>query len=78
MLKVGAFGTHLLSNGSGRFFWRGTVPADLKGKWYETEDAGIDDFIAWLKALPTEDQREHVGNLRNDIFLKFMNTLSNS
>jgi hypothetical protein len=66
LLSVGNFGTHLVK-GEKSYFFAGTIPTDLKGG-YQTEQEGISAFVSWFTSQPTEFQREHIGNLRNDIF----------
>lgn len=72
LLAVGNYGLHLLSNPAGSFSFFGTVPADFSGQTFPAYAEGEAAFIDWLKAQPAEFQREHVGNLRNDVFTKFM------
>lgn len=72
LLAVGTFGVHLLDNPAGSFSFTGTVPAALSGCNFETYEQGEAVFIEWLKAQSADFQREHVGNLRNDVFTKFM------
>lgn len=72
LLRVGTFGTHLLSNPAGSFSFAGTVPAQLSGKTFPTPEAGETAFVAWFRSMPVDEQRAHVGNLRNDIFVKVL------
>lgn len=67
LLSVGTFGTHLISGATGYSF-AGTVPAGIKRGGYAAEADGIAAFVAWFKSQDVAFQREHVGNLRNDVF----------
>jgi hypothetical protein len=67
LLSVGTFGTHLISGTTGYSF-AGTVPAGIKRGGYAAEADGIAAFVAWFKSQDAAFQREHVGNLRNDVF----------
>ncbi len=67
LLRVGAFGTHLIGSG-GSFSFVGTVPSGIKVGGYSSEQAGIAAFAAWFKAQDLEFQRSHVADLRGDVF----------
>lgn len=67
LLSVGTFGTHLISGDRG-FSFTGTVPADIKVGVYVTEVDGVAAFVSWFKSQDVDFQREHVANLRNDVF----------
>jgi hypothetical protein len=67
LLKIGAFGTHLISC-SGIFSFTGTVPSGIKVGGYASEKAGIAAFAAWFKAQDADFQRAHIADLRNDVF----------
>ena len=67
LLSVGTFGTHIVCC-SGIHSFTGTVPAGIKVGGYSSLDEAIDAFVAWFKAQDVDFQREHVGNLRNDVF----------
>ena len=67
ILSVGTFGTHLISGKRG-FSFTGTVPTSIKVDIYATEADGIAAFVAWFKSQDVVFQREHVANLRNDVF----------
>jgi hypothetical protein len=67
LLSAGTFGTHLIS-GDGGFSFAGTVPTSIKVGIYATEADGIAAFVAWFKSQDVAFQREHVANLRNDVF----------
>jgi hypothetical protein len=71
LLSVGAFGTHLIGNSNGYSF-TGTVPSDIKVGLYANEQEGIQAFVTWFKKQDADFQREHVGNLRNDVFVLFL------
>ena len=68
LLSVGTFGVHLISGPSGRFSFVGHVFCGIKVGGYSSEAEGIAAFVAWFKAESTEFQREHIGNVRNDVF----------
>jgi hypothetical protein len=67
LLSVGSFGVHVIGDARGYSF-AGTVPAGIKVGGYSSLDEGIAAFVAWFKAQDVDFQREHVGDLRNDIF----------
>jgi len=67
LLSVGTFGTHLISGDIGYSFV-GTVPIGIKVGVYSSLDEGIAAFVDWFKSQDVDFQREHVGNLRNDVF----------
>lgn len=67
LLSVGTFGTHLIG-GAGGYSFTGTVPSSIKVGPYASEQEGIQSFVAWFKGQDIEFQRQHVGNLRNDVF----------
>ena len=68
ILSVGTFGTHLIGNDRG-FSFTGTVPTGIKVGCYATEADGIAAFVSWFKSQDAAFQREHVANLRNDVFV---------
>ena len=67
ILRVGTFGTHLVKGEKGYFF-AGTIPSDIKTGGYQTEQDGIAAFVSWFTSQSAEFQREHIGNVRNDVF----------
>jgi hypothetical protein len=67
LLRVGTFGVHVIGDARGYSFV-GTVPAGIKAGGYSSLNEGIAAFVAWFKAQDVGFQREHVGNLRNDVF----------
>jgi hypothetical protein len=67
LLSIGTFGTHLISGATGYSF-TGTVPTRIKVGGYSSLDEGIAAFVDWFKSQDVAFQREHVGNLRNDVF----------
>ena len=67
LLSVGTFGTHLIAC-NGIYSFTGTVPSGIKVGGYSSLDEGIAAFVAWFKAQDVDFQRQHVGNLRNDVF----------
>lgn len=67
LLSIGTFGTHIISNPYGWSF-AGTSPVDLKGISYATEAEAIAAFVSWFKAQDVSFRREHVANLRNDVY----------
>ena len=67
LLSVGTFGTHLISGDIGYSFV-GEVPIGIKVGPYSSLDEGIAAFVDWFKSQDVDFQREHVGNLRNDVF----------
>ena len=72
LLKVGTFGTHLAPNPVGSFSFVGSVHAALHRGPYATEREGIAAFVQWFKAQDANFQREHIGNVRNDVFKLIM------
>lgn len=72
LLKVGTFGTHLLKNPAGTFSFTGSVPEELNDKIFQTYDQGEQAFVDWFKAMTPPDQRKHVAYLRDDIFVKIL------
>jgi hypothetical protein len=68
LLAVGTFGTHLIGDPARGFSFTGTVPTDIKVGLYATEQDGIDAFVAWFKGQDVDFQRDHVADLRNDVF----------
>jgi hypothetical protein len=72
LLSVGTFGTHLTENPNGSFGFVGTVPNDFQGKVFKTFDEGFNAFVEWFNSQPVDFRREHVGNLRNDVFVSVM------
>ena len=67
LLSVGTFGTHLIGGATGYSF-AGTVPAGIKRGGYAAEADGVAAFATWFKSQDLAFQREHVANLRNDVF----------
>ena len=67
LLSVGTFGTHLISGDRG-FSFAGTVPVGIKVGVYASEADGVAAFVSWFKSQDAAFQREHVANLRNDVF----------
>ena len=67
LLSIGTFGTHLIGDARGYSF-TGTVPTDIKVGGYRSEQDGIAAFVAWFKAQEVDFQRDHVADLRNDVF----------
>lgn len=68
LLRCGNFGTHTNRNPGGTFSFVGSVHKNLKRGPYVDEAAAVAAFVAWFKSEPAEFQREHIGNVRNDIF----------
>ena len=73
LLSVGTFGTHVISGPRGYSFV-GEVPTDLGNTIYATEADGTAAFVSWFKAQDVDFQREHVANLRNDVFAAVLST----
>lgn len=67
LLSIGTYGTHLIPSPQG-FSFTGTVPTAMKQGGYASEADGIQAFAAWFKAQDLAFQRQHVANLRNDVF----------
>lgn len=67
LLSVGQFGTHLVETG-GVYSFTGTVPFGLKHRGYSSEKEGIAAFASWFSGQELDFRREHIGNLRNDVF----------
>jgi len=72
LLKIGTYGTHVIKNPAGTFSFVGTVAQNLP-RVHATYDLALSPFVAWFNSMDTTEQREHVGNLRNDIFAMVMN-----
>ena len=68
LLQVGTFGTHIMRGPTGCFIFRGTLPVQLQGVVADTYAEAALAFRAWFRAMPANEQREHAGNLRNDVF----------
>ena len=73
ILSIGNFGLHIIKNPAGTFSFVGTVPSGLNGIISTTEKEAENAFAAWFNSLPVSDRRNHVGDLRNDIFEAVMN-----
>ena len=71
LLAVGTFGVHVIKDARGYSF-AGQVPIGIKRGGYSTLKEGITAFVDWFKAQDLDFQREHVGNLRNDVFAMVM------
>jgi hypothetical protein len=71
LLSIGAFGTHLIGDARGYSF-TGTVPSSIKVGGYSSLDEGIAAFATWFKAQDVDFQRQHVADLRNDVFAAVM------
>lgn len=67
LLRVGTFGVHVIGDSRGYSFV-GEVPIGIKVGGYSSLDEGIAAFVEWFKSQDVDFQREHVGNLRNDVF----------
>jgi hypothetical protein len=67
LLAVGTYGVHVIGE-SGKFFFAGEVPRGIKVGGYNSLEEGIAAFVEWFKSQSVAFQREHVGNLRNDVF----------
>lgn len=74
LLKIGRFGTHLISC-SNIYSFTGEVPATIKQGGYKSEQEGIEAFAAWFKAQDLDFKREHVGNLRYDVYELVLTTV---
>ncbi len=72
ILKIGTFGTHIIDTPAGNFTFAGTVPVSCAGTFKSYDDALV-SFIAFYKSQPVEWQREHIGDVRNDVFTAMMN-----
>jgi hypothetical protein len=71
LLSVGTFGVHLIESSSG-FSFVGTIPTGIKVGGYSSIEDGIAAFVRWFKSQDASFQREHVGNLRNDVFVMML------
>ena len=67
LLSVGTFGVHVIGGASGWSF-AGEVPIGIKRGGYATESDAIASFVCWFKSQDLDFQREHVADLRNDVF----------
>jgi hypothetical protein len=72
LLAVNTFGVHVIGDDRGYSFV-GEVPRGIKVGGYSTLEEGIAAFVAWFKSQDIAFQREHVANLRNDVFALVMN-----
>lgn len=68
ILSVGTFGVHVIGDDRGWSF-AGQVPVGIQRGGYATEADGIAAFVSWFRDQNIDFQREHVANLRNDVFL---------
>jgi hypothetical protein len=71
LLSIGTFGTHIIGDARGYSFV-GTVPTSIRQGGYATQEEGIAAFVAWFKAQDVDFQRQHVADLRNDVFAALM------
>jgi hypothetical protein len=67
LLRVGTFGVHVIGDDRGYSF-AGQVPVGIRQGGYGSRDQAIASFVSWFKSQDVDFQREHVGNLRNDVF----------
>jgi hypothetical protein len=67
LLRIGTFGTHIVCC-TGIFSFTGTVPAGIKTGGYASEQDAVAAFVAWFKDQDVAFRREHVADLRNDVF----------
>lgn len=67
LLSVGTFGTHIIGI-NGKFSFTGNVPNEFYGKGFKDESEAIRAFVDWFVKQDDDFQREHIQNLRNDIF----------
>ena len=67
LLSVGTYGVHAISGATGWSF-SGEVPVGIKQGGHATESDAIAAFVSWFKSQDIGFQREHVANLRNDVF----------
>jgi hypothetical protein len=65
-------GVHLIPGPNGWSF-TGEIPVGIKIGGYSTEHEGICAFVNWFKSQDSDFQREHVDNLRNDVFALLIN-----
>jgi hypothetical protein len=78
LLSVGNFGVHLTETPKGGFKFTGTVPEDFRNtKAFETYDDGVSAFVTWYAEQDADFQREHIGDLRNDVFVQAMEAIYN-
>jgi hypothetical protein len=71
LLAVNTFGVHIIDGARGYSFV-GEVPRGIKVGGYSTLDEGIAAFVTWFKSQDIAFQREHIANLRNDVFALVM------
>ena len=71
ILAIGTFGTHVTET-AGIWSFTGTVPRTIKRGGYPTEKSALSAFVDWFKAQDIDFQRDHIGDLRNDIFTAVM------
>ena len=67
ILAIGTFGIHLTQTGS-IWSFTGTIPRTIKRGGYPSEQSALEAFVDWFKAQDRHFQREHIGDLRNDVF----------
>ena len=68
LLSIGPFGTHIIGSSSGRYSFAGTVPIGIKQGGYASEQDAIKAFAGWFIDQDVEFKREHVADLRWDVF----------
>jgi hypothetical protein len=71
LLSVNTFGVHIIGDARGYSFV-GEVPRGIKVNGHKTLEEGIAAFVAWFKSQDVAFQREHIANLRNDVFALVM------
>ena len=67
LLSIGTLGTHVIGS-SGRYSFAGSVPIGIKQGGYASEQDAIKAFANWFIDQDVEFKREHVADLRWDVF----------
>lgn len=75
LMSIGRFGVHLKKTPAKTWTFVGTVPSTCD-KSYKTYEEGLKEFFEFLKAQPVEWQREHISDLRTDIWTQYMQFLN--
>ena len=71
LLSVGTFGVHVIDT-DGIYCFAGEIPVGIKIGGYTSEADAIAAFVSWFRSQDFDFQREHVANLRNDVFALVM------
>ena len=67
LLKIGAFGTHIIHNPVGKYSFAGTYFQSLKGVNTVTYQEAYDAFIGCLTTLDDDEKTQYIPKLRDDV-----------